>query len=255
MKFWMHLVVGLGVVGAAQAQTNPARIDLLPIANPPPAIMFDPSPLSGTMLGPLRGTETLPVARSVDPAAGAAGAAVAQAQAAVPEVGAEPAAAAAPLPAAPATQDPAFGATLPESPAQAAIDPEPAPPPPPPEPTSGSVTVIVEGVESSDGIVNVALCDKSLSREGCPYATSTTAVAGFVETTFPDVPPGTYAVVGYHDVNKNDEFDKMLGVPREPYALSNKAGDKMVPTFADAALKIKKGENTVIIRLQRLLGG
>src|SRR3712207_9084332 len=66
--------------------------------------------------------------------------------------------------------------------------------------------------------------------------------------SFDGIEPGTYAVVGYHDVNGNDEFDKFLGVPREPYALSNKAGDKMVPTFADAALKINKGDNTVIIR-------
>ena len=46
----------------------------------------------------------------------------------------------------------------------------------------------------------------------------------------------------------------MLGIPREPYALSGRAADKMVPTFADAALPIKTGENAVIIRLKRLGG-
>jgi uncharacterized protein (DUF2141 family) len=46
----------------------------------------------------------------------------------------------------------------------------------------------------------------------------------------------------------------MLGIPREPYALSGPAADKMVPTFADAALPIKSGENAVIIRLKRLGG-
>ena len=75
-----------------------------------------------------------------------------------------------------------------------------------------------------------------------------------METEFDDIPPGTYAVVGYHDVNGNDQFDKLFGMPREPYALSSKAGDKLVPTFADAALPIKSGENAVIIRLKRLGG-
>jgi uncharacterized protein (DUF2141 family) len=142
------------------------------------------------------------------------------------------------VPAAPATATPARAPAKPAAPAAGKT----------------TITVIVEGVESSKGVVNVAVCDKDLSEEGCPHSTSVKASAGFVEARFDKVPPGNYAVVGYHDENGNDEFDKFLGVPREPYALSNRAGEKMVPTFKDAALKIKQGENTVIIRLQRLLG-
>ena len=102
--------------------------------------------------------------------------------------------------------------------------------------------------------MNVAVCDKELSREGCPYDTAIKAAPGFVETQFTGIPPGTYAVVGYHDENGNDEFDKFLGVPREPYALSNKAAENLVPTFADAALTITEGANVVIIRLRRFGG-
>jgi len=46
----------------------------------------------------------------------------------------------------------------------------------------------------------------------------------------------------------------MLGIPREPYALSGSASDMLVPTFTDAELPIKSGENAVIIRLKRLGG-
>ena len=56
--------------------------------------------------------------------------------------------------------------------------------------------MIVENVLSSDGVVNVALCDKGLSREGCSYFREVKASAGFVETQFDEIPPGTYAVVG-----------------------------------------------------------
>jgi uncharacterized protein (DUF2141 family) len=76
-----------------------------------------------------------------------------------------------------------------------------------------------------------------------------------VEAQFQGIKPGRYAVVGYHDVNGNSEHDKnFLGVPKEPYALSSAAGTKMIPTFKDAAVNIKKGENTVIITMRRFGG-
>jgi uncharacterized protein (DUF2141 family) len=80
------------------------------------------------------------------------------------------------------------------------------------------------------------------------------AAAGFVEVTFESIPPGNYAVVAYHDLNGNGQFDRFLGLPREPYALSGRAATEMVPSFNDAALPIRTGENAVVIRLKRLVG-
>jgi uncharacterized protein (DUF2141 family) len=125
---------------------------------------------------------------------------------------------------------------------------------PEPVPTVASVHVVVENVESSRGTVWVALCNIDLSVEGCPYKKGIHAAAGFVEVTFENIPPGIYAVAGYHDVNNNEEFDKLLGVPREPYALSGEAGEMLVPTFDAAALQMNAGNNDVIIRMKRLGG-
>ena len=176
----------------------------------------------------------------------------------VPATGGEPPAATDPTVPAPVVTDPAApapAATDPAAPAPAATDPAaPAPGTPPVDQAATTITVIVENVENADGTVNVAVCDKELSREGCPYDTAIKATPGFVETQFTGIPPGTYAVVGYHDENGNDEFDKFLGMPREPYALSNKAAENLVPTFADAALTITEGANVVIIRLRRFGG-
>lgn len=122
-------------------------------------------------------------------------------------------------------------------------------------PTTAAISVIVENVETSDGTVNIGLCDKGLSRETCPYDKQVPASAGFVEATFESIPPGSYAVVAYHDVNGNGQFDRVLGIPREPYALSGQAAKKMVPSFSDAVLPIRTGENAVVIRLKRLGGG
>jgi uncharacterized protein (DUF2141 family) len=252
MRFAVILLIGMATVAGAAAQSNAARVVFLPMPNTLPAMLFAPDPLAGTLLRPL----TLPSSDSTafaevppEPAVLAAVAATAapveSAPAAIQVLPPEPEPAPAPE-AAPAPDD-AIVAPAPETPPAAAV-------PPPPAPATTTVTVIVENVESNSGNVNVALCDKALSREGCPYTHEVPAQQGFVETEFTDIPPGNYAVVGYHDVNGNNQFDKMMGIPREPYALSNHAGDKLVPTFADAELPIKQGENAVIIRLKRLGG-
>ena len=123
-----------------------------------------------------------------------------------------------------------------------------------PSDTIATVHVIAENVETDEGLVWLALCDTSLSVEGCPYKKSVTATVGFVEVTFDDIPPGNYAVVGYHDVNGDGTFDSLLGVPREPYALSGAAGDMLVPTFEDAVIPIKAGPNDVIIQMRWIAG-
>ena len=250
MRLSAVLLFGFAAVATAEAQSEPARFGFMPMPHSLPTLMFAPDPLSGTLLRPLPGRAE---------------------NAALPEVGLEvmPAVATEAMPEsalveelpAQEVQPPAAAiASLPDAPAApeaaTAAIPEPAPEaePEPAKPTGSKVTVIVENVESGSGTVNVAMCDKGLSREGCPYIREVPAQAGFVETEFQDIPPGTYAVVGYHDVNGNDIFDKIFGMPREPYALSNQASEKLVPTFGDAALSIKSGENAVIIRLTRLGG-
>jgi uncharacterized protein (DUF2141 family) len=115
------------------------------------------------------------------------------------------------------------------------------------------VRVTVEGVESEEGTVWVALCTTSLSIEGCPYKMSAPAAFGVTEVTFEPVPPGVYAVAAYHDLNDNGEFDTFFGIPREPYALSGTAGEELVPTFSEAALDMQPGDNAVVIQMRRLI--
>ncbi len=239
MKIAALLIAGLAfATTSARAQVTPG-VEFLPVPEEPPAYLLAPSPLAGSMLRPFIG----PTPRSgavVEPEPGPAPVAVANTQAEQRKPH--------PKPAEPTAAETASV----EQPSAAAV--EPAVPEPPPAPTTGTVTVIVENVETDSGTVKVALCDKGLSREGCPYSHAITAAKGFVETEFDNIPPGTYAVVGYHDVNGNNEFDKLFGMPREPYALSSKAANMLVPTFADAALHIGAGQNAVIIRLKRLGG-
>jgi uncharacterized protein (DUF2141 family) len=253
MKFAAVLLFGVIAASTAAAQSgNPARVTFLPIPNTLPMMLFAPDPLAGTLLRPLIGPSADPEFREIAPDPGLMPVA-ATTIADDPTLADQPATTAAvnPSPDAEVAHLP-----VPDA-AEAPSVPEPPPvveTPPPAKPKTTTVTVIVENVESNSGSVNVAICDKDLSREGCPYVHEVRAQQGFVQTEFKDSPPGRYAVVGYHDVNGNNTFDKMLGIPREPYALSGRAADEMVPTFADAALPIKTGENAVIIRLKRLGG-
>jgi hypothetical protein len=93
MKILAHFVIGLGLIGTshaqeAQAQTRAARVDLLPIPNTLPGILFDPAPLSGNLLMPLAVTQP-----QAQPAAAAAPAAVAEPEIAATVVPVQPVAA------------------------------------------------------------------------------------------------------------------------------------------------------------------
>jgi uncharacterized protein (DUF2141 family) len=277
MRTSVLLLAGLGLCSAAAAQSDSTGMELSPLQEQLPLYLFAPDPLAGTMLRPLSEAEPglppqgstpgAPEATSSDTGAqpsatGALEPVTAEPEAAVtleqpPQTGTEPPVGDPVVPAPPAT-DPAAptpAATDPAAPDSAVTDPAAPAPGTPPADAGTTITVIVENVENADGTVNVAVCDKELSREGCPYDNAIKATPGFVETQFTGIPPGTYAVVGYHDENGNDEFDKFLGMPQEPYALSNRAAENLVPTFADAALTINEGENVVIIRLRRFGGG
>jgi len=119
-----------------------------------------------------------------------------------------------------------------------------------------TLIVTVEGVESSEGQVFVGICDKSLSADGCPFGQKRAAEPGPMEFTF-EIPPGRYAVAGYHDVNANEKFDyTTLGLPKEPNALSNDANRKMWPGFKDAVIPVEDGTvNKVSVRMRRWMSG
>ena len=142
-------------------------------------------------------------------------------------------------PAAPAQSPQLADAPQPEEQEQPAAEPPPI----------TEIKVVVDNVQSSEGTVVVGLCDKDLSQAGCPYHEMVPASKGSIETAFKNIPPGRYAVAAFHDENDNQDLDRSGMIPKEPFALSNGASEKMVPTFQDAVMNIPKGETTVTLRL------
>jgi len=67
------------------------------------------------------------------------------------------------------------------------------------------------------------------------------------------LPPGTYAVSVYEDLNGNHKLDgNILGIPREPVGASNNPRGRMGPPhFNDCAFRVGTDAQTITITLVR----
>ncbi|MEL6186056.1 MAG: DUF2141 domain-containing protein [Myxococcota bacterium] len=72
-------------------------------------------------------------------------------------------------------------------------------------------------------------------------------VDGKAVCTFPEVKPGRYGAIVYHDKNGNEKMDRnFLGIPSESYCFSQNAqGGMGVPKFAAASFAVSESGDTV----------
>jgi len=155
-------------------------------------------------------------------------------------VRAQPAAPEAPPPV-PEAQSPATEAPppAPEAPPPAPEAP-PAPPAaveaPAPSPT-GTLTLVVSGLESDEGH---ALCALFRTKEAwlkdAAYRARASIAKGSATCVFEGVPPGTFAASAFHDENDSGDLDKnLLGIPSEGVCASMGATGRFgPPRFEDA---------------------
>ena len=118
--------------------------------------------------------------------------------------------------------------------------------------SAAEIRIEVEDVLGDRGTILVALCDSETYLTGsCPYGGTAPAEDGKVVLTIPDVAPGRYAALVFHDENDNREFDTgASGIPAEGYGFSNDAlGQFGPPRYEDAEVTIHEGTNVVRILL------
>lgn len=120
----------------------------------------------------------------------------------------------------------------------------------------GELILDVQNIESADGILHVAIFDKSnFLQEGKELLKKTILVQKIKNQrlTIPNLPFGTYAVAIYHDVNKNGKFDKnVFGIPVEPYAFSNNPKVKWrSPTFDETQIELDTPQKDLQLELKR----
>ena len=122
-----------------------------------------------------------------------------------------------------------------------------------PVPTA-TLTIHIENV-GKGGMVRLGLYDRAgyPDDKSKPVASAdVTAVEGETIVTLRDVPPGTYAIETYQDVNNNDRMDTTwLGLPLEPYGFSRDAHPVLSkPPFSKVKFALLAGVQDQTLHLQ-----
>jgi len=113
------------------------------------------------------------------------------------------------------------------------------------------LTVKIDHIAPKGGNLRLALCDaKSFADDNASAILDkvVTATPSVQSVTFEGVPPGTYAIKMFQDVNRNEKFDmNWLGLPSERYGFSNNAKPNWIrmsgPDFSAAKIDLKPGAN------------
>lgn len=123
----------------------------------------------------------------------------------------------------------------------------------------GKLIVRVEGIETSQGNVMIALYNKAEdfnSTDKVYQGKTSPARAGSLLFVFDEIPPGEYAVSCLHDKNSNGKMDlNFLGIPREKFGFSNnKMGTAGPPSFEQSKVRVEAGKTiSISIQLRNLI--
>ena len=118
---------------------------------------------------------------------------------------------------------------------------------------SGDLTLTFPALQAKSGQVMIAVYD---SAQG--WSTGKAVRVAMVSAAEPEpaakivaLPPGTYAVRAFQDVDGDGKMGKNpFGLPTEPYGFSRDAMGAMgPPTFDDAAFAVKAGANAQTLHL------
>lgn len=118
----------------------------------------------------------------------------------------------------------------------------------------GRLTVLISGLETTDGALRLALFDSEVAYEGrgAPLRVAAIPASGARSVVFDELAPGRYAIRAYHDRNDNGRLDaNALGIPQEPYAFSNNARGLTGPAkWKDAGVTVGPGDSAQTLSLR-----
>jgi uncharacterized protein (DUF2141 family) len=125
-------------------------------------------------------------------------------------------------------------------------------------PAAGAtLTIRVENVAAAGGVLRLGLYDAARYPDdnSKPVASADVpATPGETVVTLHGVPPGTYAIQTFQDINVNDKMDSSwLGLPLEPFGFSQDATPFLSkPSFDEVKFTVAAGENTQTLHLQTM---
>jgi uncharacterized protein (DUF2141 family) len=105
---------------------------------------------------------------------------------------------------------------------------------------AGDLEVTITGVEARGGVLLIGVQTEGQFMQPAGVGEMITVTeAGSVSVTFPNLPPGEYALSVLHD--ENGDYQMALGpdgMPQEGWAMSNGEALRGPPTFADVRFTI-----------------
>ncbi|MDR2773815.1 MAG: DUF2141 domain-containing protein [Tannerella sp.] len=118
------------------------------------------------------------------------------------------------------------------------------------------LTVVIEGIEKTEGTIPVAVYDSTGFLKKPVYTGLVGAGREEASVVIEDVAPGEYAVSIFHDENGNYKLDvDTFGIPTEKTGFSNNAKGKMgPPKFTDCMIKVEE-DSVIYITLQKSARG
>jgi len=123
------------------------------------------------------------------------------------------------------------------------------------EPAGATVVIHFQGVSPRGGTLRLGLYDEARypDDDATPVASADVhAELGETVITLNNVPPGTYAIETFQDINSNNKMDtSWLGFPQEPYGFSRDAQPHFSkPGFARVKFEVTQGLNVQVLHLQ-----
>lgn len=101
-----------------------------------------------------------------------------------------------------------------------------------------SLEIVITGIRSDKGVIQLALCPPGAGFPDCRELAVRTASLqienGEARLTLTGLTPGSYAISVFHDANSNGKLDTFAGIPREGYGFSsNPPFRPRAPRFAE----------------------
>ncbi len=121
--------------------------------------------------------------------------------------------------------------------------------------TGATVIIHVQDVSPRGGTLRLGLYDEARypDDDATPVASADVrADMGETVITLSNVPPGTYAIETFQDVNSNHKMDtSWIGLPQEPFGFSRDAQPFLSkPSFGRVKFEVTQGLNVQVLHLQ-----
>jgi uncharacterized protein (DUF2141 family) len=119
---------------------------------------------------------------------------------------------------------------------------------------AAELTVTVDNIRSDRGTIRLSFYTSAAEwpdKSSNNYGKVVPAKRGQIVLHF-DLPPGVYAINGFHDENGNGKFDtNFLGIPEEGYIFSNDARPLLsAPSFDSAAFRLPPGGAAIVVHVK-----